>query len=186
MDSAQDHNQQPHPSLAIRDIMSRFGVLIRAERRVLGLIFSYALAIGLFSLIVPLTVQELVNTFAFAIQPITIVTLSVIILASLLFVGAFKAFQVYAEEILQRRLFARVALGMTQHFPDVRIALPSSTRPAPSCRASSTAPRSSRSSCALPTVRRHALSTARGSRARRLLRSPVSLAAKRSTVPSRR
>ena len=62
MDSAQDHNQQPHPSLAIRDIMSRFGVLIRAERRVLGLILSYALAIGLFSLIVPLTVQELVNT----------------------------------------------------------------------------------------------------------------------------
>lgn len=122
MDSAQDHNQQPHPSLAIRDIMSRFGVLLRAERRVLGLIFSYALAIGLFSLIVPLTVQELVNTFAFAIQPITIVTLSIIILASLLFVGAFKAFQVYAEEILQRRLFARVALGMTQHLPDVRIA----------------------------------------------------------------
>lgn len=122
MNSAQDHNQQPHPSLAIRDIMSRFGVLLRAERRVLGLIFSYALAIGLFSLIVPLTVQELVNTFAFAIQPITIVTLSIIILASLLFVGAFKAFQVYAEEILQRRLFARVALGMTQHFPDVRIA----------------------------------------------------------------
>jgi ABC-type bacteriocin/lantibiotic exporter with double-glycine peptidase domain len=97
-------------------------VLLRAERRVLGLILSYALAIGLFSLIVPLTVQELVNTFAFAIQPITIVTLSVIIIASLLFVGAFKAFQVYAEEILQRRLFARVALGMTQHFPDVRIA----------------------------------------------------------------
>lgn len=102
--------------------MSRFGVLLRAERRVLGLILSYALAIGLFSLIVPLTVQELVNTFAFAIQPITIVTLSVIIIASLLFVGAFKAFQVYAEEILQRRLFARVALGMTQHFPDVQIA----------------------------------------------------------------
>ena len=122
MDSAREHTQQPHPSLAIRDIMSRFGVLLRAERRVLGLILSYALAIGLFSLIVPLTVQELVNTFAFAIQPITIVTLSVIIIASLLFVGAFKAFQVYAEEILQRRLFARVALGMTQHFPDVQIA----------------------------------------------------------------
>ena len=34
-----------------------------------AIVVSYAVAIGLFALIVPLTVQELVNTFAFAIQP---------------------------------------------------------------------------------------------------------------------
>ena len=96
------------------------GLLFRLERHVLGLIFSYSIAIGLFSLIVPLTVQELVNTFAFAIQPVTIVTLAVIMVLALLLVGAFRALQYYAVEVLERRLFARVAIAMTQQLPRLR------------------------------------------------------------------
>ncbi len=111
------------PSLAAKDMLARVGVLLRTENRVLWLLVSYSVAIGLFSLIVPLTVQELVNTFAFAVQPITIVTLSAIIIAGLLFVGAFRGFQIYAEEVLQRRIFSRVALGMTQHLPDVQVSV---------------------------------------------------------------
>lgn len=114
-----DHEQLP--SLAIKELVARVAVLLQAEKRVLWLLVSYSVAIGLFSLIVPLTVQELVNTFAFAVQPITIVTLTAIIIAGLLFVGAFRGFQIYAEEILQQRVFSRVALGMTQHLPDVQI-----------------------------------------------------------------
>ncbi|GKS59770.1 ABC transporter [Nitrospira sp.] len=116
------HAAHHRASLAIRDVLARVGVLLGSEQRLLWLIVSYAVAIGLFSLIVPLTVQELVNTFAFAIEPITIVTLTAIIIAGLLFVGAFKAFQFYADELLQRRVFARVALGMTEHLPDVKVA----------------------------------------------------------------
>lgn len=101
-------------------MLSHLGVLFRLERRILALIFSYSLAIGLFSLIVPLTVQELVNTFAFAIQPITIVTLAGVMVAGLLFVGAFRALQFYAVEVLERRLFARVALGMAQQLPHLQ------------------------------------------------------------------
>jgi ABC-type bacteriocin/lantibiotic exporter with double-glycine peptidase domain len=104
------------PSL-FQSILGCLGVLFRLERRILALIFSYSLAIGLFSLIVPLTVQELVNTFAFAIQPITIVTLAGVMVAGLLFVGAFRALQFYAVEVLERRVFARVALGMAQQLP---------------------------------------------------------------------
>ncbi|MGD9725082.1 MAG: ATP-binding cassette domain-containing protein [Nitrospiraceae bacterium] len=96
------------------------GLLFRLERHVLGLIFSYSIAIGLFSLIVPLTVQELVNTFAFAIQPVTIVTLAVVMVLALLLVGAFRALQYYAVEVLERRLFARVAIAMTQQLPRLR------------------------------------------------------------------
>ncbi|MBU6431692.1 MAG: ATP-binding cassette domain-containing protein [Nitrospirae bacterium] len=101
-------------------MLSYLGVLFRLERRILALIFSYSLAIGLFSLIVPLTVQELVNTFAFAIQPITIVTLAGVMVAGLLFVGAFRALQFYAVEVLERRVFARVALGMAQQLPHLQ------------------------------------------------------------------
>ena len=103
-----------------QSMLSYLGVLFRLERRILALIFSYSLAIGLFSLIVPLTVQELVNTFAFAIQPITIVTLAGVMVAGLLFVGAFRALQFYAVEVLERRVFARVALGMAQQLPHLQ------------------------------------------------------------------
>ncbi|HEY5627041.1 MAG TPA: ATP-binding cassette domain-containing protein [Nitrospira sp.] len=104
------------PSL-FQSTLSCLAVLFRLERRILALIFSYSLAIGLFSLIVPLTVQELVNTFAFAIQPITILTLAGIMVTGLLFVGAFRALQFYAVEMIERRVFARVALGMAQQLP---------------------------------------------------------------------
>lgn len=107
------------PSL-FQSMLGCLGVLFNLERKILALIFSYSLAIGLFSLIVPLTVQELVNTFAFAIQPITIVTLAGVMVAGLLFVGAFRALQFYAVEILERRIFARVALGMAQQLPHLQ------------------------------------------------------------------
>lgn len=103
-----------------QSMLGYLGVLFRLERRILALIFSYSLAIGLFSLIVPLTVQELVNTFAFAIQPITIMTLAGVMVAGLLFVGAFRALQFYAVEVLERRVFARVALGMAQQLPHLK------------------------------------------------------------------
>ncbi len=101
-------------------VVGHLGLLFRMERRLLGLIFSYSIAIGLFALIVPLTVQELVNTFAFAVQPITIVTLAVVMVATLLFVGAFRALQYYAVEVLERRIFARVSIAMAQQLPYLR------------------------------------------------------------------
>lgn len=96
------------------------GILFRLERRILAMIFSYSLAIGLFSLIVPLTVQELVNTFAFAIQPITIVTLTGIMVTGLMLVGMFRALQFFAVEVLERRIFTRIALGMAQQLPHLK------------------------------------------------------------------
>ncbi|WP_447974557.1 ATP-binding cassette domain-containing protein [Nitrospira sp. Kam-Ns4a] len=108
------------PGDLTRAMIARLGLLLRLERRALTLILAYALAIGLFSLIVPLTVQELVNTFAFAIQPIMIMTLVSIMVAILLFVGGFRALQFCAVEMLERRLFARVAFGLTRAFPRFR------------------------------------------------------------------
>ena len=113
------NNAGDQPNL-FQSVLGFVGVLFRLERRVLALIVSYSLAIGLFSLIVPLTVQELTNTFAFAIEPVTIVTLAGIMIAALLFVGAFKTMQYYAVEVLERRLFARVAIGMAQQLPHMK------------------------------------------------------------------
>lgn len=115
---AQTHSEN-QPNL-FQAMLGHLGLLFRLERRVLALIFSYSLAIGLFSLIVPLTVQELVNTFAFSIQPITIFTLAGIMVTALAFVGAFKTLQYYAVEVLERRIFARMAIAMTQQLPHLQ------------------------------------------------------------------
>ena len=111
-------DEQPN---LFQSVVGYVGLLLRLERRLLALVVSYSLAIGLFSLIVPLTVQELTNTFAFAIQPVTIVTLAGVMIAALLFVGAFRSLQYYAVEVLERRLFARVAIGMAQQIPQLQV-----------------------------------------------------------------
>lgn len=100
--------------------LARVALVIGVERRILTIVASYAMAIGLFSLVVPLTVQELINTFAFAIQPIMIVTLALIMLVGLLFIGFFRVLQTSAMEVLFQRLYARIAIAMTEHLPRIR------------------------------------------------------------------
>jgi ABC-type bacteriocin/lantibiotic exporter with double-glycine peptidase domain len=101
-------------------VLARLNLVVGLERRILLIITSYAVAISLFALIIPLTVQELVNTFAFAIQPIMIVTLVAVMLGALLSMGAFRVLQARAVEILVQRLYARIALAFTEALPRFR------------------------------------------------------------------
>ncbi len=101
-------------------ILARLNLLIGLERRILAIIVSYAVVIGLFALIVPLTVQELVNTFAFAIQPVMIVTLVATMFGALLAMGAFRVLQARAVEILVQRLYTRLAVAFTEALPRFR------------------------------------------------------------------
>ncbi len=107
-----------HPN--VFEVLRLLGKFLRLERRILALVVMYSLVVGLFSLIIPLTVQELVNTFSFAIQPVMIATLAIIMVTVLLAVGAFKTLQYYAVEVLQRRLFVRTAFAMAQKLPVIR------------------------------------------------------------------
>lgn len=101
-------------------LLARLNLLVGLEHRILAIIASYAVVIGLFALIVPLTVQELVNTFAFAIQPVMIVTLVATMLGALLFMGAFRVLQARAVEILVQRLYTRLAVAFTEALPRFR------------------------------------------------------------------
>jgi ABC-type bacteriocin/lantibiotic exporter with double-glycine peptidase domain len=101
----------------LRENLERLGMFMRQERSVLLAILTYAVAVGAFSLIVPLTVQELVNTFAFAVSPVMVITLVGIMAVILLFVGVFRVLQFYATDILERRVFVRVALALAQVLP---------------------------------------------------------------------
>jgi ABC-type bacteriocin/lantibiotic exporter with double-glycine peptidase domain len=105
---------------AVKRTLAQLALLITLERGILGIIVSYALGIGLFALIVPLTVQEIVNTYAFAIQPIMIITLTLVMAASLVFMGAFRVLQTRAVETLVQRLYTRIALAATKQLPRFR------------------------------------------------------------------
>lgn len=106
---------QPLPLL--RENLDRLGLFIGKERTILVTILTYAVAVGVFSLIIPLTVQELVNTFAFSVSPVMVLTLVGIMAVILIFVGMFRVLQFYATDILERRVFVRVALNLAQVLP---------------------------------------------------------------------
>ncbi len=112
--------EAPLPTLSAWTVLARLNLLVGLEHRILIIIVSYAVVIGLFALIIPLTVQELVNTFAFAIEPIMIVTLAAMMLGALLFMGAFRVLQARAMEILVQRLYARLAVAFTETLPRIR------------------------------------------------------------------
>lgn len=101
----------------VDDILSQLGLLIRLERKMLGIIASYAVAIGMFMLCVPIAVQELVSTFSFAVQPAMIFTLALVVGCALTGVAAFRILQGRAVETLQQRIYTRIAIAFTETLP---------------------------------------------------------------------
>ncbi len=104
----------------LRDIFAHLGILLKLERSILGIIASYAVAIGFFLLCVPIAVQELVSTFSFAMEPRMIFTLALFVASSLTGVAAFRVLQARAVETLQQRIYTRIAIGFTRLLPRLR------------------------------------------------------------------
>lgn len=79
--------------------------LCAVNRKDLISIIIYAFAIGIGSLILPLTIQELVNilSFGIVIQPLIVVTGLLIIFLSL--VGFFEIIEFYIVELIQHKIF---------------------------------------------------------------------------------
>lgn len=116
--------QHPFPqyeiNAVVQDIFTQLGMLIRLERRILGIIASYAVAIGLFMLCVPIAVQELVSTYSFAINPLMIFTLSIVVGTALTGAAAFRILQARAVETLQQRIYTRIAIAFTEALPSIQ------------------------------------------------------------------
>jgi ABC-type bacteriocin/lantibiotic exporter with double-glycine peptidase domain len=86
----------------------------------LRIIASYAVAIGMFLLCVPIAVQELVSTFSFAVEPLMIFTLTVVVGLALTGAAAFRILQARAVETLQQRIYTRIAIAFTETLPRLR------------------------------------------------------------------
>lgn len=100
--------------------LSRLWGLLQPEGPDLGIILVFAVVTGLLAMATPLAVEALVSTVAFGrfLQPIVI--LALMLLAFLSFSAALRALQTYVVEIIQRRLFARVAGDLAWRLPRVQ------------------------------------------------------------------
>jgi putative ABC transport system ATP-binding protein len=100
-----------------RTPLQRVWGLLRPESGDIWIIFVFAVVTGMLALATPLAVETLVNTVAFGrlLQPVVI--LALMLLAFLSFSAAIRALQTYVVEIIQRRLFARVAADLAYRLP---------------------------------------------------------------------
>ncbi|MBK8398122.1 MAG: ABC transporter ATP-binding protein [Leptospiraceae bacterium] len=90
---------------------------IQLEKQDIWAIAIYSVAIGILSLVIPIGVQSLVNILNFGtlFQPILVLTFLVIIALS--FVGLMNLVQSYIAELIQQRLFVRLAAKVTDLLP---------------------------------------------------------------------
>ena len=87
----------------------RLWKILKPEASDIWIVVVFAFVVSVLMLATPIAVEALVNTVAFGrfVQPIII--LALILFTFLAFQGAIRALQTYVVEIVQRRLFARVA-----------------------------------------------------------------------------
>lgn len=97
--------------------VSRLLSILRPERQDVWTVILFALFVGILSIASPIAVESLVNTVAFGsvLQPV--IVLSTILFVFLGFLAAIIGLQTYVVEILQRRLFTRVAADLSFRIP---------------------------------------------------------------------
>jgi ABC-type bacteriocin/lantibiotic exporter with double-glycine peptidase domain len=91
------------------------------ERSDLWVVLIYGVAVSVLSLVVPIAAQALVNTAAFGtlLQPLLV--LSVVVVGVLIIAAVLRALQVIVAEVIQQRLFARMAIDVAYRLPRVRL-----------------------------------------------------------------
>ena len=102
--------------------LRRLARLLQPDRADVLAVVLYAVFIGGLTLATPIAVQQLVNTVAFGglVQPVVIVAL--MLFAGLAFSAILSLLQTYAAEVIQRRLFVRVAMDIADRLPRVTAA----------------------------------------------------------------
>lgn len=97
----------------------RLLAMIRPEWSDIWVVAVFAFFAGVLGLATPIAVETLVNMVAFGrlLQPL--IVLSLMLFAFLTFAGLMRALQWFVVEIIQRRLFVRVAADLAYRFPRI-------------------------------------------------------------------
>lgn len=94
--------------------------LMRGERSDLMAVLGLILGAGLLALASPIAVQALVNSVAMAGMGQPLLVLTLILFFFLTFAGAVHVIQTYLIEIMQRRIFVRLATDLAYRLPRIR------------------------------------------------------------------
>ncbi|MDQ5939583.1 MAG: ATP-binding cassette, subfamily bacterial [Pseudomonadota bacterium] len=97
----------------------RLVTLLQVERTDLGLILGLAMGSGLLALSAPIAVQAVVNTVAMGGMGQPLAVLSMILFIFLAFSGAIYVLESYLAEMIQRRLFVRLATDLAYRIPKI-------------------------------------------------------------------
>jgi len=100
--------------------MRRLIEMMRPESADLGLLLGLAVGSGLLALAPPVAVQALVNTVAIGGMGQPLAVLSIILFIFLVFSGAVYVLESYLVELVQRRIFVRLAADMAYRLPKAR------------------------------------------------------------------
>lgn len=105
------------PSQELKRAYDIFVYFYRQNFIDLKAVFFFGVLVGILSLTVPIGVQALVNSVAFTslLQPVIFLVMAVLL--GLVIAGFFKSLQLYIVEILQRRMFAGIALEVSNKIP---------------------------------------------------------------------
>jgi ABC-type bacteriocin/lantibiotic exporter with double-glycine peptidase domain len=95
--------------------------LLAEDRKDLIVLLIYTLLNGLLMLAVPLAAQALVNTIAAGVFLQPLVVLSLLLFGGLAFAGVIRLMQMTLVEIIQQRVFAKIALRLAYRLPRIRL-----------------------------------------------------------------
>lgn len=100
--------------------LHRLVELMRGDRADLMAVLGLILGAGLLALASPIAVQALVNSVAMAGMGQPLLVLSLVLFFFLAFAGAVHVLQSYLIEIVQRRIFVRLATDLAYRLPRIR------------------------------------------------------------------
>jgi putative ABC transport system ATP-binding protein len=119
--SGEHAHHDTHGHAASPSPWSRLWEFLRPEWSDFWIVLVFALFTGMLRLATPIAVESLVNTVAFGTLLQPLVVLSIILLTFLAFAAALRYLQRFVVELIQRRLFARVAARLAWQLPRVRL-----------------------------------------------------------------
>jgi putative ABC transport system ATP-binding protein len=94
---------------------------MQAESRDLWVAVIYSAAVGVLSLVLPVATQSLVNTISFGMLLQPLVWLAIFVFMALIFSGTLYLLRMWVVEIIQRRVFVRIAQQVVDSLLRVRI-----------------------------------------------------------------
>jgi ABC-type bacteriocin/lantibiotic exporter with double-glycine peptidase domain len=94
--------------------------LLSTERKEIGYIYIYAVAIGLISLSLPLGIQAIINLISSGLVFKTVIFLIVGVILGVILGGVLQILQTSMVEVLQRRIFAKAAFEFAYRIPKIK------------------------------------------------------------------